>query len=175
MISKSIFNPLWGHLTLFKNQPHAKTKTKLNPTISTLQLSLCRWLRPSSNLRVHIIKHNSSKFIVWCVYKSRMKLHSCGLVGMNFILAYFAFGKAYDLIVKESRLGWNFLLSIKYEHLHLDERSAAVQKRMNTCMIICRRCIQVIALESQPLLAHISIMAWITRILWSNTDFKSVA
>lgn len=44
----------------------------------------------------------------------------------------------------------------------------------DTCMTICKRCMQVIELESHPLFAHISIMAWMIRILWSNTDFKSV-
>lgn len=41
-------------------------------------------------------------------------------------------------------------------------------------MTICKRCMQVTEAESHPLLAHISTIAWMMRILWPNTDFKSV-
>jgi hypothetical protein len=42
------------------------------------------------------------------------------------------------------------------------------------CMTICKRRIHVSELESHPLFAQISIMAWRIRMLWSSTDFKSV-
>lgn len=43
-----------------------------------------------------------------------------------------------------------------------------------TCMTICKSRMHVSELESHPLFAQISIMAWRIRMLWSSTDFKSV-
>lgn len=44
----------------------------------------------------------------------------------------------------------------------------------STCMTICKRRMHVSELVSHPLFAHISIMAWRIRMLWSKTDFRSV-